>query len=135
MNIFRFSLLQLLLPIIAVSSKLLVTNYNADNESANESTDESRDILKQNIADMYVFAYIWEPESCYTNPSWSQCTTPQTFWETNFVIHGLWPQYSSGGYPSTCTNEPFDNRVVEAIGMDTMNQYWHNVKSNTTETD
>ncbi len=141
MNIFQFSLLQLFLPIIIVSSKLLTITNESVGKSAdkltNKLTDESLSILKQDkdIADMYVFAYIWEPESCYTNPSWSQCTSPQTFWETNFVIHGLWPQYSSGGYPSTCTNEPFDNSVVEAIGMDTMNQYWPNVKSNTSAPD
>jgi len=80
-------------------------------------------------ADLYVFAYIWEPESCYENPSWVQCSDPQSFWGTNFVIHGLWPQYSSGGYPSECTDVPFNEDVIANIGIDTMNQYWPNVKS------
>ena len=84
-------------------------------------------------ADLYVFAYIWEPESCYENPSWAQCSAPQSFWGTNFVIHGLWPQYSSGGYPSDCTSDPFNDEVIANIGADTMNYYWPNVKSEPTD--
>lgn len=86
-------------------------------------------------ADMYVFAYLWEPESCYENPSWTQCGDPQTFWGNHLVIHGLWPQYSSGGYPSTCRDEPFDEQVIVNIGMNDMNQYWPNIKSNIHDAD
>ena len=92
-------------------------------------------IVEQKKADMYVFAYLWEPESCYKNPTWTQCGDPQTFCENHLVIHGLWPQYSSGGYPSTCTDEPFDEQIVVDIGMSEMNQYWPNIKSNTTNPD
>jgi len=91
--------------------------------------------VEQNKADMYVFAYLWEPESCYENPTWTQCGNPQTFWGNHLVIHGLWPQYSSGGYPSTCTDEPFNEQVVVNIGMNDMNQYWPNIKSNTNDPD
>ena len=48
-------------------------------------------VTEQNKADMYVFAYLWEPESCYENPTWTQCGDPQTFWGNHLVIHGLWP--------------------------------------------
>lgn len=92
-------------------------------------------VIEENQADLYVFAYIWEPESCYKNPSWAQCSDPQSFWETNFVIHGLWPQYSAGGYPSDCTTEPFNDTAIANIGMDTMNHYWPNIKSEPTDPD
>jgi len=103
--------------------------------SLENSSMKSQTIVEQTPADTYVFAYIWEPESCYENPTWVQCADPQKFWETNFVIHGLWPQYSTGGYPSDCTDEPFDEEVIVDIGMDDMNQYWPNVKSNTSDPD
>ena len=81
MSIFQFSLLQLFLHILLVSSKLLVTPNEPIGKSTNKLTDESLSMLKQDkdIADMYVFAYIWEPESCYTNPSWLQCTSLKHF--------------------------------------------------------
>lgn len=80
--------------------------------------------------DMFVFAYSWTPEFCYgeTN-SWPGCENPEDFWKTHFTLHGLWPQYSAGGYPSTCTNEAFDPNTPITIGMDTMTEYWPNVQS------
>jgi ribonuclease T2 len=101
---------------------------------SNSSTHEVV-LAEQQIADLYVFAYIWEPESCYKNPTWTQCDDPQVFWGTNFVIHGLWPQYSSNGYPSDCTEESFDETVIDEIGLEDMNHYWPNVKSEPTDAD
>lgn len=99
------------------------------------STCISNASTEQKEADLYVFAYLWEPESCYKNPTWDQCSDPQTFWGNHFVIHGLWPQYSSGGYPSDCTSEPFDETVINEIGLEDMNHYWPNVKSEPTDAD
>jgi ribonuclease I len=100
------------------------------------STEQQTDIgTSQDKADLYVFAYLWEPESCYKNPTWSQCSDPQSFWGNHFVIHGLWPQYSSGGYPSDCTSESFDETVINEIGLEDMNHYWPNVKSEPTDAD
>ena len=100
------------------------------------STQQQTNIAtNQDKADLYVFAYLWEPESCYKNPTWSQCSDPQSFWGNHFVIHGLWPQYSSGGYPSDCTSESFDETVINEIGLEDMNHYWPNVKSEPTDAD
>ena len=85
--------------------------------------------------DYYVFAYSWQPEFCYDQNSYPGCSEPETFWGKYFTIHGLWPQYMSGGYPETCTNEPFDPNVPNKIGMDTMTTYWPNVKANVGDSD
>ena len=37
---------------------------------------------------------------------------------------GLWPQYTAGGYPQSCTTEPFNASVPYEIGWDTMVKYW-----------
>lgn len=79
---------------------------------------------------MYVFAYSWQPEFCYgETTAYPGCAAPQTFWKTHFTIHGLWPQYTTSGYPSTCTTEAFNSTLVEqAIGMPTLTNYWPNVQ-------
>lgn len=131
MNIIYSGILYSLLPAFILVSLSYIKSCHGElvslvknNETPSSDTDE-----------LYVFAYIWEPESCHENPSWAQCSDPQSFWGTNFVIHGLWPQYSSGGYPSTCTDEPFNDAVIENIGIDTMNHYWPNVKSELSDPD
>jgi ribonuclease I len=48
-------------------------------------------------------------------------------------IHGLWPQYSSGGYPSYCTTEPFDPSVPDKVGWTDMTTSWPNAQYATTD--
>lgn len=78
--------------------------------------------------DVYVFAYSWTPEFCYGQSSYAGCETPEAYWGKDFTLHGLWPQYVSGGYPYDCTTEAYDPNVPIKIGWDTMTQYWPNVK-------
>lgn len=66
--------------------------------------------------DIYVFAYTWTPEFCYGKVNYYGCLNPESYWTNHFTVHGLWPQYSTGGYPSYCTTEPFDPNVATAIG-------------------
>jgi len=77
---------------------------------------------------LYVYAYSWTPGFCngYTYPG---CMNPELYWTTNLTIHGLWPQYNTTGYPSSCNNEPFDVSVPEMIGLSKMIQYWPNVQA------
>lgn len=77
---------------------------------------------------MYIFAYSWTPEFCYGH-NYTGCSSPQDYWKTHFTIHGLWPQYVAGGYPSYCTNETFNSTIIESsIGMETLEEYWPNVQ-------
>ena len=89
--------------------------------------------LSQNVVgqfDYYVLAYSWTPEFCYDNyDSYPGCSKPQSFWGKYFTLHGLWPQYMSGGYPLSCSSEAFNTAVPNEIGMSTMTQYWPNVKA------
>lgn len=79
------------------------------------------------LGDLYVFAYSWTPEFCY-GESYPGCADPNDYWKTHFTIHGLWPQFQAGGYPSYCTDEAFDPAAPEAVGWDTMVQYWPDVQ-------
>ena len=76
---------------------------------------------------LYVYAYSWTPGFC-NDQNYPGCTSPESYWPTNLTIHGMWPQYNTTGYPSSCSNEPFDTSVPELIGTSDMIQYWPNVK-------
>ncbi len=53
--------------------------------------------------DYYVLALSWSPEYCNGRPSDPQCTGQRHF---GFVVHGLWPQFSNGTWPASCSNGP-----------------------------
>ena len=79
---------------------------------------------------VYVLAYSWQPEFCFGQSSYVGCATPSDFWRSHFTLHGLWPQYTTSGYPSNCGSAPLLPDVLKVtIGMETMTQYWPNVKN------
>ncbi len=79
---------------------------------------------------MYVFAYSWTPEFCYGHSTdYPGCSQPQAYWGANFTIHGLWPQYITGGYPQTCTSEALDDNVINQVGYANMVTHWPNVQA------
>lgn len=82
--------------------------------------------------DMYVLAYLWTAEACHSPSSSNNllpagCNSPKTYWKTSLTIHGLWPQYSSGGYPSYCTKEAFNASIPHLIGWNDMTTYWPDI--------
>lgn len=83
--------------------------------------------------DIYVLAYSWQPEFCYGKTGYYGCSHPSPSWNTNFTLHGLWPQYSTGGYPSYCTTEPFDPSIPDKVGWNDMTTYWPNAQYATTD--
>jgi ribonuclease T2 len=78
---------------------------------------------------MYVFAYSWSPGFCNTQSNDPGCASPDAYWGNHFTIHGLWPQYTTSGYPAACTTEAFDPSAPQSIGLSTMEQYWPNVQA------
>jgi len=72
----------------------------------------------------------YQPQFCYQNRyrNYPGCQDPLDFWRGSLTMHGLWPNYNDGSYPSTCSNEPFDPQTVKTIGADEFNTYWPNVK-------
>ena len=85
---------------------------------------------------IYVLAYSWTPGFCFTNnPNYPGCLDPKPYWQNNFTLHGLWPQYDTTGYPSYCSTESFDPNIPIQIGWTTMTTYYPDVKYEETDTD
>jgi ribonuclease T2 len=52
--------------------------------------------------DYYLFTLSWSPEYCHGHPNAQQCGGAHP----GFVVHGLWPQFNNGQWPSACSSEP-----------------------------
>jgi ribonuclease T2 len=62
--------------------------------------------------DYYLLSLSWSPTYCLTHQDdRAQCAGKGY----GFVLHGLWPQYSSGGYPRDCAHNPL-TADAEALG-------------------
>ena len=66
--------------------------------------------------DYYVLSLSWSPTWCGTKQGRAdaeQCGGQRRY---GFVVHGLWPQYSQGGYPAECAvAEPLPPKLVESM--------------------
>ena len=62
--------------------------------------------------DYYLLSPSWSPTYCLTHTDdRAQCAGKGY----GFVLHGLWPQYDSGGYPRDCADSPLPADAV-ALG-------------------
>eukprot|EP00567_Pseudictyota_dubia_P008553 CAMPEP_0197444376 /NCGR_PEP_ID=MMETSP1175-20131217/9879_1 /TAXON_ID=1003142 /ORGANISM="Triceratium dubium, Strain CCMP147" /LENGTH=257 /DNA_ID=CAMNT_0042975155 /DNA_START=41 /DNA_END=813 /DNA_ORIENTATION=- len=81
--------------------------------------------------DFYVLAMSYQPEFCFEHRSehFEGCRDPLEEWKYSLTIHGLWPQRDDGTWPSSCTDEPFDEEVLDDIGFEKFARLWPNVKA------
>jgi ribonuclease T2 len=52
--------------------------------------------------DYYLFTLSWAPEYCHGHRNSPECDGSHP----GFVVHGLWPQFQDGHWPSQCSNAP-----------------------------
>jgi ribonuclease T2 len=53
--------------------------------------------------DLYLFTLSWSPQFCATTRrDEAECKVNGG----NFVVHGLWPEFKNGSWPSNCSTEP-----------------------------
>jgi ribonuclease T2 len=66
--------------------------------------------------DYYVMALSWSPTFCELHPDEDEQCSHKGY---GFVLHGLWPQYESGGGPEHCktTDEPDRKTVGRALAF------------------
>lgn len=85
------------------SAFLLVGQAEARHPKHSSSSQETA--TQQGTAgqfDYYLLTLSWSPTYCLTHPGdTKQCGNKGL----GFVLHGLWPQYNSGGYPQNCPTQ------------------------------
>lgn len=82
--------------------------------SARESRDDRlRSESVAGVFDYYLLALSWSPTFCLTRPDNAQCTGKGY----GFVLHGLWPQYTNGGWPQSCPPMAALSRAERAQGL------------------
>lgn len=81
--------------------------------------------------DFYVLSMSFQPEFCYQHryDKFAGCEAPIEFWRGSLTLHGLWPEFNDGNYPSTCSKEIFDPKTVDDLGEERFNTFWPNVKA------
>ena len=141
MNTLLLTACALLILSTATSTSISTRSSNSSNTSGNANASSSSRLQHHHkhhdnsddeagVFDLYVLSMSYQPEFCYQNKyeDYYYCEQPRDTWRYNLTIHGLWPEYTDGGYPSTCSNEEFDEHVVYEIGIGTFEMYWVNVK-------
>lgn len=53
--------------------------------------------------DLYLFTLSWSPQFCATA---TRDTAECHITNGNFVVHGLWPEFKNGSWPSSCSHAP-----------------------------
>ena len=62
--------------------------------------------------DYYVMSLSWSPTFCESHK-----TNPQCDKHFGFVLHGLWPQFQSGGYPQHCATSEQLTAEARPLGL------------------
>lgn len=70
-------------------------------ESGGLAADE-RSAFPSGNFDYYLFTLSWSPEYCHGHSHSSECGGAHP----GFVVHGLWPQFNNGRWPSGCPSAP-----------------------------
>jgi ribonuclease T2 len=63
--------------------------------------DASNSVVPSGRFDYYLFTLSWSPEYCHGHPNAQQCGGDHP----GFVVHGLWPQFNNGQWPSACSSK------------------------------
>lgn len=82
-------------------------------------------ISKQREFDYFVLSLQWPGTYCRGTKrccSKNGCCRGENA-PLQFTIHGLWPQYNDGGWPSCCTNSQFDMKQISTL-RDDLEKYW-----------
>jgi ribonuclease T2 len=100
----KHAILPAALALLLTLSACKATTPNAESPSPGPSATSERAnprVATGSGFDYYLLNLSWSPEFCHSHPNAAECASHSTF-----VLHGLWPQNTSGSYPENCSNAP-----------------------------
>jgi ribonuclease T2 len=81
---------------------------DARHHRARESTGEPGQF------DYYLLTLSWSPTYCLTHSEDRAECAGKGY---GFILHGLWPQFDSGGYPESCSSDASLSAEAERVGL------------------
>ncbi|XP_039045387.1 ribonuclease 2-like [Hibiscus syriacus] len=72
--------------------------------------------------DYFALALQWPGTICHRTRHCCSCCRSKNS-PTEFTIHGLWPDYNDGTWPSCCARARFDVKEISPL-MDALEKYW-----------
>ena len=115
-------LLGYLLLLIGMIITLII--FIAEGKSQNEEKTEKEDWSQY---DCYILSIFWSPSSCFNKKeNKEKCfdTIDNLDINKSFIIHGLWPTYSSGEYTDDCNKNEMINVTFDEEYKEYISKYW-----------
>jgi ribonuclease T2 len=95
--------------VMALSAGVVEARHSTHHAAPQSSSEPSG---QAGVFDYYLLTLSWSPTYCLTHTNDSNQCGHKGF---GFVLHGLWPQYTAGGYPESCDSQ---NRLTpEAVNF------------------
>ena len=83
-----------------------------------------QNFLSDDPPDYMLFDIEWKPAQCLGK------SCPTEYKSNYFNIHGMWPNYKDGGYPSNCPSQ-YSYDVPASLEQD-LNKYWQSYNGDST---
>ncbi|KAF5796136.1 putative ribonuclease T(2) [Helianthus annuus] len=85
-------------------------------------------LTQQSQFDFFTLALQWPATFCSTHenkccPENGCCAGEHSQSPPGFTIHGLWPDYKNGSWPSCCEGAAYDESKIAPL-LDAMHKYW-----------
>lgn len=110
---------------------IVVSSWVSDPSSSFAAVQQQQEQYQK--PDLYIMAMTYQPQFCSAHPDYPGCVSPNPYWKTHLTIHGLWPEYSDGSYPETCSPaKPFSKKALAGSLKRQLDLYWPNQKTAST---
>jgi ribonuclease T2 len=85
-----------------ISLAMIVLAFVATNTDARHHQSRANSEAQAGHFDYYLLSLSWAPTYCLTHADDGAECAGKGY---GFVVHGLWPQYDTGGYPENCSTQ------------------------------
>ncbi|KAM0044570.1 putative ribonuclease T(2) [Helianthus debilis subsp. tardiflorus] len=122
----------MILASVLFAGLLTAVEVNGDNGAAVELV---ATVAEQREFDYFALAVQWPPTYCSKSTKCcdqSGCCRGEDS-PTWFTIHGLWPDYNDGSWPSCCSGPAFDETEISSL-LNVLDKYWPTLSCSKTST-